>query len=57
MGVEPFLQSWSSAKQWSPRYWTDAYLAAFAISAGLRMVTFDRDFEKFEGLSLLLLKS
>ncbi len=35
------------------RLLTDAYLAAFAESAGLRMVTFDRNFERFEGLDRL----
>ena len=37
------------------RLLTDAYLAAFAESAGLRMVTFDEDFERFEGLECLRL--
>ena len=31
----------------SPRLWTDAYLAAVAKSANLRLVSFDRDFERF----------
>ena len=35
---------------------TDAYLAAFALSAGLRLVTFDQGFALFPGLDLLLLK-
>ncbi|WVN41054.1 hypothetical protein AOB54_05970 [beta proteobacterium MWH-UniP1] len=39
-----------------PKYLTDAYLAAFAVCSGLRLVTFDKDFERFEGLSLLRLK-
>jgi toxin-antitoxin system PIN domain toxin len=30
-----------------PRLWTDAYLAAAAQSANLRLVSFDRDFERF----------
>ncbi len=34
---------------------TDAYLAAFAVAGGLRLVTFDRDFERFPGLDLLRL--
>jgi predicted nucleic acid-binding protein len=38
-----------------PRLWTDAYLAAFAISARLRLVTFDKDYKSFPGLNLLLL--
>jgi uncharacterized protein len=29
------------------RLWTDAYLAALAQSSGMRLVTFDRDFERF----------
>ena len=35
------------------RLLTDAYLAAFAESAGLRVVTFDKDFKRFEGLDCL----
>jgi len=37
------------------RLLTDTYLAAFAESAGLRMVTFDKDFERFRGLDCLRL--
>ena len=29
------------------RLWTDAYLAAFTHTAGLRLVTFDKDFSRF----------
>ncbi len=41
----------------SPKVWMDAYLAAFAIAAGLELLTFDRDFSKFteHGLRLHLL--
>lgn len=35
------------------RLWTDAYLAAFAISATCRLVSFDGDFARFDGLSFL----
>ncbi len=38
---------------WPPRMWPDAYLAAFAITANLRLVSFDRDFSKFAGLNWL----
>jgi len=43
----------------SPKVWMDAYLAAFAIAGGLRMVTLDRDFKNFvpQGLDLELLNS
>jgi hypothetical protein len=41
----------------SPKLWTDAYLAAFAISGHLRLVTFDRALRQFEetGLDLEVL--
>jgi uncharacterized protein len=43
----------------SPKVWMDAYLAAFAIRAGLPFATLDSDFRKFEaaGLDLLLLSA
>lgn len=36
-------------------FWTDAYLAAFAQSAGMRLVTFDAGFTRFRGLACLIL--
>lgn len=41
----------------SPKVWMDAYLAAFAIRAGLPFATLDTDFRRFEtaGLQLHLL--
>ena len=39
----------------SPKFWMDAYLAAFARSAGCRMVTTDAGFKQFPGLDLELL--
>jgi toxin-antitoxin system PIN domain toxin len=39
----------------SPNLWTDAYLAAFAKCAGLRLVTFDKGFSRFAGLDCLVL--
>ncbi len=38
-----------------PRTWTDAYLAALAITDDYRLVTFDGDMQQFSGLSKLLL--
>ena len=37
------------------RLWSDAYLAATTQSTGLRMVTFDKDFKRFNLDNLLLL--
>jgi len=43
----------------SPKVWMDAYLAAFAMAGGLRLVTLDRDFKHFapQGLNLLFLEA
>ena len=42
----------------SPKVWMDAYLAAFAISGGMRMASLDQDFKNFAphglGLNLIL---
>ena len=38
-----------------PNFWTDAYLAAFAATAGLTVVTFDRGFRRHRGVSVRLL--
>ena len=40
----------------SSSLWTDAYLAAFALAGNHRIVTFDRDFQKFPGLQLVYLQ-
>ena len=39
----------------SPKLWMDAYLAAFAIAGGYRLVTTDRAFKQFKGVNLLVL--
>ncbi len=39
----------------SPKRWMDAYLAAFAIAAGMRLVTFDSDFGQFESMGFDLI--
>lgn len=40
---------------WPAPMWPDAYLAAFAIAANLRLVSFDHDFSRFPGLNWLQL--
>jgi hypothetical protein len=42
--LEPGLRSFSSGRRASPKLWADAYLAAFANTAGLKLVIFDRAF-------------
>jgi len=54
-GVDDALETLVSRCGATPNLWTDAYLAAFAQAAGLRIVTFDRGFAKFGRLDFLLL--
>jgi len=39
----------------SPKVWMDAYLAAFAIAGGYRLVTTDKGFKQYRGLDLEVL--
>lgn len=41
-GLGLFLRNITQANSISPKTWMDAYLAAFAETAGLTLVTFDR---------------
>jgi predicted nucleic acid-binding protein len=41
-GLDPKLRALARGHQSSPNVWADAYLAAFASTAGLRLVTFDK---------------
>ena len=56
-GLNHALEGFCRSGATSPNWWTDAYLAAFARSAGLRLVTFDQGLSKFPGVDLLILKS
>ena len=55
-GTEELLRGWSGSLDLRGGDWTDAYLAALAIAGDLRLVTFDRGFERFPGLSWLHLE-
>lgn len=54
---EAWLERWALGGRTPHRQWTDAYLAAFASAGGLRLVSFDGDFTRFEGLNLLRLEA
>ncbi len=54
-GLEAHWRTFACRDTASPKLWMDAYLAAFAMSDGYRMVTTDTAFRQFEGLDLLLL--
>jgi uncharacterized protein len=53
---ESVMAGWVEAGIVTARTWTHAYLAAFAISSGLRLVTFDADFSRYVELDLLRLE-
>lgn len=42
--IDSGLRSFSLARRASPKLWADAYLAAFANTAGLKLITFDKAF-------------
>jgi len=44
-----------SGREPTPNLWTDAWLAALALSLDYEMATFDRGFKSFRGLKLRLL--
>jgi toxin-antitoxin system PIN domain toxin len=51
-GVELLLRMYTQSGLASPNLLPDAYLAAFARAANLRLATFDKGFRQFEGLQL-----
>lgn len=56
--LETHWSKWAGLERAAPKVWMDAYLAAFAMGHGRRLVTFDRGFEAYrkQGLDLLLLE-
>lgn len=53
-GVGPLWFRWAARETASPKVWMDAYLAAFAIHENLEFVTFDGDFQGYQGAGLRL---
>ncbi|MCI0684954.1 MAG: PIN domain-containing protein, partial [Gemmataceae bacterium] len=41
-GLEPIWRGFTQSRQFSPKVWNDAYLAAFAIAGNHEVVTFDQ---------------
>lgn len=54
--IEAQLRTLTLRSDFQQRDWTDAYLASFAMTAGCRMVSFDKGFAQYEGLEFLQLK-
>lgn len=53
--IEAEWRTLTGKKQFSAKIWNDAFLAAFAKEGGLDLVTFDKGFRRYKGLSLTLL--
>lgn len=51
--LEPQFSTWTDSAAFPSRRWTDAWLAAQAVTSGARLVSFDSDFHAFPGLSFL----
>ena len=57
LGIEVAMQKLTHSPRSGTPDWTDAYLAALAGLAGLRMVSFDKGFKQYSGLTLLELQA
>jgi toxin-antitoxin system PIN domain toxin len=55
IGLEEQWKKFAIRQSASPKVWMDAYLAAFAFTAGLTLVTTDADFLQYQGIDLRLL--
>lgn len=53
---EKLFERFSAHVRPSPKVWADAYLAAFSVTAGLTLVTFDAALQKLAGNDTMLLR-
>ena len=56
LGLDVAFERFTIGRAFSARVWTDAYLAAYAHAARLRLVTFDKAFRGFHGLAFDVLE-
>lgn len=54
-GLDPKWRSFTQSSTFSPKVWTDAYLAAFAVAGNFEIVTFDSGFSQYAGLKATIL--
>lgn len=55
-GVDELLAHWGPALDTRGGAWTDAYLAAFSVASGCRLVAFNGDFYRYPGVEFLHLR-
>jgi toxin-antitoxin system PIN domain toxin len=56
-GIESQWREFSLRTESAPKLWMDAYLAAFAVTGAITLVTTDGAFSQFSGLELVILGS
>ena len=56
-GIDARLKQFAKGAKAARDFWTDAYLAAFATCAGLRLVSFDTGLKRYKEVELLLLET
>jgi toxin-antitoxin system PIN domain toxin len=56
-GLDAVFERFTSGRVFTPRLWTDAYLASYAQVSGLVLVTFDQGFRQFDSLACHVLEA
>ncbi len=54
-GVEAQWHAYRQRRTFSPKVWSDAYVAAFARAASLDLVTFDKGLRQYRGARVIVL--
>jgi toxin-antitoxin system PIN domain toxin len=49
--IEPHWRSFTQGVTFAPNLWNDAYLAAFSVAGNYELVTFDKGFGRYPGLT------
>lgn len=56
-GLDTAFERFTSGRAFTPKLWTDAYLAAYAQASGVVLVTFDQGFRQFVNLTCHVLET
>lgn len=54
-GLELAWRGLTGGQRFSPKIWNDAYLAAFALAAGVEVVTYDKGFAQYPNVKRTIL--
>ena len=54
-GVESIWRSFTQGETFTPKVWNDAFLAAFARSAGYELITLDKGFARYPNVACTIL--